>query len=130
MENKLSISPSGEQFTIPAKETYPAELERMEKLAADAKAKGQEVVVVMGLGFVGVVMAAIVADTKDEKGNYSKFVIGYQRPSERSYWKIPVVNQGVSPVTAEDPEVAELIERTYPVYSAFINGYCVYSIIR
>jgi len=120
MENKLSISPSGQQFQIPSKDLYPVELERMEKLAVEAKAKGQEIVVVMGLGFVGVVMAAIVADTKDKDGNYSKFVIGYQRPSERSYWKIPVVNQGVSPVTAEDPEVAELIERTVNQEKTFV----------
>ncbi len=105
---------------LPQKETYPAEFKRMEKLAAEAKAKGQEVVVVMGLGFVGVVMAAIVADTKDKNGKYSKFVIGYQRPSERSYWKIPVVNRGTSPVTAEDPEVAELIERTVNQKKTFV----------
>ncbi len=123
MENRLSISPSGEEFTLPKKETYPAELKRMEKLAAEARAKGQEVVVVMGLGFVGVVMAAIVADTKDKNGKYSKFVIGYQRPSERSYWKIPVVNRGISPVTAEDPEVAELIERTVNAKKTFVATY-------
>ncbi len=66
----------------------------------------------MGVGFVGAVMAAIVADTKDEKGNYTKFVIGCQRPSVRSYWKIPMLNRGESPVKAEDPEVEELITRT------------------
>ena len=83
----------------------------MEKLVEEARSKNQEIVVVMGLGFVGAVMAAIVADTKDEKGNYSKFVIGCQRPSPRSYWKIPMVNKGISPVKAEDPEVDVLINR-------------------
>lgn len=112
MEKKISVSPSGKEYQIPGKETHADEYVRLEKLAAEAKAKGQEVVVVMGLGFVGIVMAAIVADTKDKDGNYSKYVIGYQRPSPRSYWKIPVVNEGVSPVTAEDPEVEELIVRT------------------
>jgi nucleotide sugar dehydrogenase len=34
-----------------------------------------------------------------------------QRPSTRSYWKIPLLNRGVSPVKAEDPEVGLLIER-------------------
>ncbi|TRZ72430.1 MAG: GDP-mannose dehydrogenase, partial [Bacteroidetes bacterium] len=67
--------------------------------------------VVMGVGFVGAVMAAIVADTKDKKGNHSKFVIGCQRPSPRSYWKIDMMNKGLSPVKAEDPEVDELIDR-------------------
>ena len=45
-----------------------------------------EIVVVMGVGFVGAVMAAIVTDTADEKGKPSKFVIGMQRPSIRSFW--------------------------------------------
>jgi nucleotide sugar dehydrogenase len=66
----------------------------------------------MGVGFVGAVMAAIVADTVDRKGTPSKFVIGCQRPSVRSYWKIPLLSRGESPVKAEDPAVAPLIART------------------
>jgi nucleotide sugar dehydrogenase len=57
-------------------------------------------------------MAAIVADTLDKSsGKPSKFVIGCQRPSERSYWKIPMLNRGESPVKAEDPNVDLLIGR-------------------
>ena len=106
-----SVTPMGEKFALPQPEEYGQELERIEKLVQKAKAKGQEIVVVMGVGFVGAVMAAIVADAKDEQGNNTKFVIGCQRPSVRSYWKIPILNRGVSPVKAEDPEVEELIER-------------------
>jgi len=66
----------------------------------------------MGVGFVGAVMAAIVADTTDRKsGKCSKFVIGCQRPSTRSYWKIGMLNRGESPVKAEDPEVDPMIAR-------------------
>jgi nucleotide sugar dehydrogenase len=66
----------------------------------------------MGLGFVGAVMAGVVADTVDKKtGKPSKFVIGMQRPSTRSYWKTPYINRGVAPVESEDPEVAPLIHR-------------------
>jgi UDP-N-acetyl-D-glucosamine dehydrogenase len=39
-------------------------------------------------------------------------VIGLQRPSRRSYWKVPVLNRGVAPVESEDPEVPEMIHRT------------------
>ncbi|MCB2219596.1 MAG: nucleotide sugar dehydrogenase [Bacteroidetes bacterium] len=123
MKEKVSISPAGEKFIIPGNEAYDAEFNRLKILAEEARSKGQEVVVVMGLGFVGVVMAAIVADTQDKKGKYSKFVIGYQRPSERSYWKIPVVNKGVSPVKAEDPEVEELIHRTVSQEKTFVATY-------
>ncbi|HQO09110.1 MAG TPA: nucleotide sugar dehydrogenase [Clostridiales bacterium] len=108
---KYSVSPSGEKFPIPAKEDYAKEMSRLTKLSEKARKEGKEVVVVMGVGFVGAVMAAIVADTKDGKGKYSKFVIGCQRPSPRSYWKIPMLNRGESPVKAEDPEVDELITR-------------------
>jgi UDP-N-acetyl-D-glucosamine dehydrogenase len=110
-DKKYSVNPAGEKFPIPSKEDYKAEFERLEKLSKKAKKDGKEVVVVMGVGFVGAVMAAIVADTKDAKGKYSKFVIGCQRPSPRSYWKIPMLNRGESPVKAEDPEVEELISR-------------------
>ena len=106
---EYSISPAGEQFAIPQPEEYAAEFERVEQLAAQARKEGKEVVVVMGVGFVGAVMAAIVADTQNENGEYSKFVIGCQRPSTRSYWKIPLLNRGESPVKAEDVSVSNLL---------------------
>ena len=107
-----SVNPAGEKFPIPEKADYAAELQRVNRLADAARADGKEVVVVMGVGFVGAVMAAIVADTVDPKtGRPSKFVIGCQRPSTRSYWKIPMLNRGESPVKAEDPEVDPMIAR-------------------
>ena len=66
----------------------------------------------MGVGFVGAVMAGVVADSEDKKsGKPRYFVIGMQRPSTRSFWKIPYMNRGISPVEAEDPEVAPMIAR-------------------
>ena len=44
-------------------------------------------------------------------GESNKFVIGMQRPSPRSFWKIHYLNRGIAPVEAEDPEVAPLIQR-------------------
>ena len=107
-----SVSPSGETFAIPQQADYAQELERLKRLTAQARAEGQEIVVVMGVGFVGAVMAAIIADTVDKQaGKPNKFVIGCQRPSTRSYWKIPLLSRGESPVKAEDPEVAPMIAR-------------------
>ncbi|AFV22755.1 UDP-glucose/GDP-mannose dehydrogenase [Methanolobus psychrophilus R15] len=106
-----SVSPEGEKFPLPTNEMYSEEYVRIEKLVDQARFEGKEIVVVLGVGFVGAVMAAIIADTKDKNGNYSKFVIGCQRPSTRSYWKIPLLNRGVSPVKSEDKEVDELIDR-------------------
>ena len=107
-----SVSPSGEKFPIPSEADYAKEMTHLAALCDQARREGKEVVVVMGVGFVGAVMAAIIADTVDKKtGKPNKFVIGCQRPSPRSYWKIPMLNRGESPVKAEDPEVDPMIAR-------------------
>jgi len=111
MNETFSISPSGEKFPLPQPGDYKSEFERIKNRIDQERARGREIVVVMGVGFVGAVMAAIVADTVNEKGEPSKFVIGMQRPSVRSYWKIPLLNRGISPVKAEDPEVDPMIAR-------------------
>jgi len=111
MQKLVSISPDGKEYDLPKKEDYAQEFRRISELAVSARKSGREIVVVMGVGFVGSVMAAIIADSVDKQGKPAKFVIGMQRPSVRSFWKIPMLNTGVSPVKAEDPEVAHLIAR-------------------
>jgi nucleotide sugar dehydrogenase len=107
-----SICPAGEAFPLPRDEDYKAEFDRVSALAAEQRAMGREIVLVMGVGFVGAVMAGVVADSVDpETGEPTKFVIGMQRPSPRSFWKIHYLNRGVAPVEAEDPEVVPLIRR-------------------
>jgi nucleotide sugar dehydrogenase len=106
-----SFSPTGEKFQLPSQENYSTELERLKEVINRQRSLGREIVVVMGLGFVGAVMAAVVADAEDGKGNPTKFVIGMQRPSTRSFWKIPLINLGRPPVSSEDPEVAPMIDR-------------------
>ena len=108
---EYSISPSGEKFRIPADKEYAAEMRRLGKLVKAARGEGKEIAVVMGVGFVGAVMAAVVADSTDKRGKPTKFVIGCQRPSTRSYWKIPLLNRGLAPVRSEDPEVDPMIAR-------------------
>lgn len=109
---EYSISPEGERFNLPTEEEHAQEFDRLKTLVQAHREKGFEIVVVMGLGFVGAVMAGVVADSVDpETGKPNKFVIGMQRPSTRSFWKIPLFNRGVSPIKAEDPEVAPLIAR-------------------
>ena len=110
--NNLSVSPSGEAFKLPGPGDYEKEFARLKALAARQRKMDREIVVVMGVGFVGAVMAGVVADSVDKKtGKPGKFVIGMQRPSSRSFWKIPLLNRGIAPVESEDPEVAPLIAR-------------------
>jgi len=109
---EYSVCPSGEKFLLPTPEEYAGEFEKIQKLVEEQRSLNREIVVVMGVGFVGSVMAGVVADSVDpESGQPMKYVIGMQRPSSRSYWKIPYLNRGLAPVEAEDPEVAPLIRR-------------------
>ena len=111
MAADYSLSPDGEKFYLPGHDDYAGESTRLEGLVRDQRALGREIVVVMGVGFVGAAMAAVVADTEDEDGDPTKFVIGMQRPSTRSYWKIPLMNRGLAPVKSEDPELEPMISR-------------------
>ena len=92
--NGYSVSPANERFPLPTREDYAGEFARVKKLAHVARDEGKEVVVVMGLGFVGAVMAAIVADRPTSAaGRQVRHRL--QRPSPRSYWKIPLLNRGI-----------------------------------
>jgi len=156
-EPMLSTAPNGESFPLPVAGDYDKEYKRLQQLVKKHRKEGREIVVVMGVGFVGAVMAGVVADSVQKPsvipdvsnresginadtlgnrgingdilgnreaidkvspfirvippGHPNKFVIGMQRPSPRSFWKIPLLNRGVAPVESEDPEVAPLIAR-------------------
>ncbi|MEW6095042.1 MAG: nucleotide sugar dehydrogenase [bacterium] len=109
---EYSISPDGEKFPLPTSDDYRDEYKRLDEIVSQKKKEGYEIVVVVGIGFVGAVMAGVIADSVDKKTQKpKKFVIGMQRPSVRSYWKIIYLNRGIAPVKAEDPEVAPMIRR-------------------
>jgi nucleotide sugar dehydrogenase len=111
MVAEYSVSPDGEKFYLPGPDDYEEEAKRLQAIVRDQRTLGREIVVVMGVGFVGAAMAAVVADTEDENGEPTKFVIGMQRPSTRSYWKIPLLNRGMAPVKSEDEELEPMIAR-------------------
>ena len=111
-ESPVSVCPAGESFPLPSTKDHDLEFQRIKKIIQAQRRLGREIVVVMGLGFVGAVMAGVVADSVDRKSRKpGKFVMGVQRPSTRSFWKIPYLNRGIAPVDAEDPEVALMIRR-------------------
>ncbi len=111
MVAEYSVSPDGERFYLPGPDDYEEEAKRLQVIVRDQRTLGREIVVVMGVGFVGAAMAAVVADTEDDNGEPTKFVIGMQRPSTRSYWKIPLLNRGMAPVKSEDEELEPMIAR-------------------
>ena len=118
-----STGPDGQKYQLPTEADNKKEFERISKLAEQQRAMGREIVVVIGLGFVGSVMAGVVADSEDEQGQSPYFVIGMQRPSPRSFWKISYINKGLPPVKSEDPEVDKIIRRTVKEKKTFIATY-------
>lgn len=62
-------------------------------------------IVVIGMGYVGIPAAAMFADVE----GFS--VIGVQRRSKRSGWKIDWLNAGKCPIGGNEPGLAELIEK-------------------
>ncbi len=119
----VSVAPDGTPHLLPLRAEYGAELQRVSELVAAQREAGREIVVVMGMGFVGLVMAAIVADATDDNGEPRYFVIGLQRPSSRSYWKVPLINAGICPLASEDPEVQVLVGRTVTERHSFTASY-------
>jgi UDP-N-acetyl-D-glucosamine dehydrogenase len=126
----VSTCHRGEVFPLPQESDYEKEWQRLETVVKEERRKGREIVVVMGVGFVGAVMAGVVADSVDPKtGAPGKFVIGMQRPSPRSFWKIGYINRGIAPVEAEDPEVALMIHRCVKEKKTLIATY-TYDVLR
>ena len=61
--------------------------------------------VVIGMGYVGIPAAALFADVEGFN------VVGIQRRSKRSGWKIDYLNEGKNPIGGDEPGLSELIER-------------------
>jgi UDP-N-acetyl-D-glucosamine dehydrogenase len=120
---KVSVCPAGDPFPLPTEEDHKTEFKRIQEIVEEQRKAGREIVVVMGLGFVGSVMAGVVADSEDAKGRSLYCVIGMQRPSTRSFWKIHYINRGIPPVKSEDPTVDTLIHRTVNEKKTFIATY-------
>jgi UDP-N-acetyl-D-mannosaminuronic acid dehydrogenase len=62
-------------------------------------------VVVIGMGYVGIPAAALFADLEGFN------VMGLQRRSQRSGWKINWLNNGKNPIGGEEPGLSELIAK-------------------
>lgn len=95
----LSVSAiTGKEYNIPEVLDDHKEINRFL-----AKNTGKKIVVVQGLGFVGAVMSLVCANAISEE--YA--VIGVDLANENTYWKIKSINEGVFPLTADDPKISE-----------------------
>ncbi len=64
-KQQVSICPNNEVFPLPVAKDYKDEFQRLKESVERQKQMGREIVVVMGVGFVGAVMAGVVADAVD-----------------------------------------------------------------
>ncbi|MBN2830035.1 MAG: nucleotide sugar dehydrogenase [Candidatus Cloacimonetes bacterium] len=108
---KTSIAPDGKEYPLPTAEENEKERLILEQITKEQRALGRKIVAVQGLGFVGCVMATVVADAEDSNGKPVYYVHGHQRASARSYWKVPMINTGVPPVSSSDEEVPQIFHR-------------------
>ena len=72
-------------------------------------------VVIVGMGYVGVPVAALFADKPGIK------VTGIQRRSKRSGWKIDLINKGKSPIGGDEPGLDQLIFKTVKNGDLFVT---------
>lgn len=114
---KISKNPNtNEQYVIPEKLDDSDGINHFL-----AENKNKKIVVVQGLGFVGAVMCLVCANAAAR--DYA--VIGIDLPDENTFWKIKTLNNGVFPLTAEDPKIEkfyrEALERNsfYATYDAY-----------
>jgi len=110
MQN-FSLAPDGTEYHLPTEEQSKIEREEILRITEEQRKLGRKIVTVQGMGFVGCVMAVVVADSENDKGESYYYVHGHQRISKRSFWKVPVINTGVPPVSSSDHEVPELFDR-------------------
>jgi len=64
----ISVAPDGTEYSFPTQEEDKKEFEILKTISEKERKKGRKIVVVQGLGFVGSVMAAVVADAEDKNG--------------------------------------------------------------
>lgn len=93
----------------------------IETRARAAKAAGQEVVLVLGLGFVGTAVAGNLARAEGASKRLF-FVIGLDRDDEPGRAKVARLDQGSSPTYANDPSLERVIHEACTVSKNLVGS--------
>src|SRR5262245_58730838 len=107
--DEISTAPDGRVYPIPSPIDLQASFNQLAKKMTLHRSQGRQIVVVQGLGFVGVAVAAAIAAARDAHGMPLHFVIGVDLPHPNTYWKVARVNEGLSPIVSPDAELTKLI---------------------
>ncbi len=101
----------GASWPLPEPAALDQAYEALRSRVREARVAGQGVVVVQGLGFVGAVMAAVIANVSSASGGPRYLVIGVDLPTPSAYWKVAMLLEGRAPVVSEDPAIQAYIGR-------------------
>jgi len=104
----ISLAPDGTTHAIPTEHETLSEFEAIAAAAGAHRARGGQVVVVQGLGFVGSAVCAAVASATDRHGEPLYFVIGVDLPTTTAYWKVAKLKAGQPTVVSPDVELARI----------------------
>jgi nucleotide sugar dehydrogenase len=116
---QFSISPQNIKYEIPDDSNRHDEIIKLQRRCDNERRINKKIVVIQGLGFVGSMMAAVIADCEiNTKSPY--FVIGVDLPLSSSFWKIPLINAGQSPFQARDANVNEVFNSAIKVKNNLI----------
>lgn len=86
------------------------EFERIEERAREARSEGREVVLVLGLGFVGTAVAANLSRAGDAAGKRRLFfVVGLDQDTPAGREKAGALDRGRPPTYANDPSLERVI---------------------
>lgn len=66
---------------------------------------------VIGMGYVGIPLAVLLANSQ-----HIDFVLGFQRNSTSSGYKIDMINRGESPIRGKEPGLQELLKKVIELY--------------
>lgn len=84
---------------------------------------GRQIVAIQGMGFVGIGVAAVIANALDDLGQPLYFVIGVDIPGKATDEKIQKIENGLSPLIVSDPKLMQYIHTaTFEHHNLCITG--------
>lgn len=125
--------------TIAPEQSYESERLRLMAAVAIQRALGRQVIVEIGMGYVGIASSLVHANTIADparvspmpagrrfrsavrkKGMHPYFVVAFQRPSA-SFYKIPQARAGVVPLPIADPQAPRLLRQGLAQRTLFVT---------
>lgn len=107
-----SLAENGEVRPIPSTlEAFGTERLRLMARILVQRFLGRPVLVNVGIGYIGTVNIAAASRARDPAGQPAYCVVGYQRPSPQSSWKVDFLQAGLPTITTADTGLAAILRK-------------------